>query len=199
MKKTTRRASAAMIAIAAAAGLVLVSGSPAGAVRPLAQATLHNAAGATIGTVVFSGSGSHADRVEVNLTLPADAPGIGAYHGFHIHTVGSCDAAFTAALGHWNLNVGATHGNHTGDLSSVLVGPDGTASMTFETPRFNVADLFDADGSAVILHAGVDNFGNVPIVSGKYEDPSSWYGSATGTGATGDAGARYGCGVVQPA
>jgi Cu-Zn family superoxide dismutase len=199
MNKATRRAAAAIVAMAAAAGLILVSSSTAGAVRPLAQATLRNAAGAAIGTVVFSGSGSNAERVEVQLTLPTDAPGLGSYHGFHVHTVGSCDSSFAAAMGHWKLDAASTHGSHTGDLPSILIGPDGTASATFETARFDVTDLFDADGSAVILHAGVDNFGNVPIVAGKYEDPNSWFGSATGTAATGDAGTRYGCGIVQPA
>jgi superoxide dismutase, Cu-Zn family len=81
----------------------------------------------------------------------------------------------------------------------VLVAPDGSASLRFETHRFDVTQLFDGDGSAVVLHAGADNFGNVPIEPGKYEDPSQWYSAPTGTATTGDAGGRYGCGVVQPA
>jgi len=199
MTTRTRRASAVLLALAAAAGAVIVTGSGAGAVRPLAQATIRNATGDAIGTVVFSGSGSNAERVEVNLALPSGAPGLGAYHGLHVHAAGACDAPFTTATGHWNLVAGATHGSHTGDLPSVLVAADGRASATFETSRFSIDDLFDGDGSAVILHAGVDNFGNVPITTGKYEDPNGWYGSSTGTGATGDAGTRYGCGIVQRA
>ena len=50
-----------------------------------------------------------------------------------------------------------------------------------------------------MLHAGVDNFGNVPLDPGKYVDPNGWYTSPTGTANTGDAGARYGCGVVEAA
>ena len=199
MHKATKVAGAAVVVIAAAAGLVLMTTSTAGAVRPLATATLQDADGTVLGTVVFSGSGSNAERVDVELALPSTALGLGSYHGLHIHAVGSCVAPFTTALGHWKLDASSTHGNHTGDLPSVLVAPDGTASASFATPRFNVADLFDADGSAVIVHVGADNFGNVPIGGGKYEDPNSWYGSATGTGNTGDAGTRYGCGVVQPA
>jgi Cu-Zn family superoxide dismutase len=85
----------------------------------------------------------------------------------------------------------------TGDLASVLVAADGTVHAQFETQRFDVNQLFDADGSAVVLHAGPDNFGNVPIGGGKYEDPNNWYNAATGTANTGDAGSRYGCAVVQ--
>jgi superoxide dismutase, Cu-Zn family len=200
MTKTTRRATTALVAMAAAAGVLITTGSTAGAVRPLARATLRDVAGSAIGTVVFSGSGANAERVTVELALPAGAPGLGSYHGFHIHTVGSCGAAFAEAAGHWNTVAGAKHGSHTGDLSSILVAGDGTASATFDTQRFSVSDLFDSDGSAVILHAGPDNFGNVPISSGKYEDPNDWYNTAPGgTGFTGDAGSRYACGIVERA
>jgi Cu-Zn family superoxide dismutase len=184
----------------ATAALVVAGGGPASASKPLARVALVNAAGAPVGEVVFKGEGDHADRVEVELALPAGAPGLGVHHGLHVHTVGTCTApTFASAGGQWNLVAGATHGHHTGDLPSVLVSPAGTATAEFETHRFDVTQLFDADGSAVVLHAGVDNFGNVPLGGGKYEDPNGWYGSATGTANTGDAGGRYGCGVVQPA
>ncbi len=133
----------------------------------------------------------------VDLRLPADAPGLGSFHGLHVHTTGACVAPFTTAGGHWNLS-GATHGSHTGDLPSVLVANDGRARMVFQTHRFRVSQLFDADGSAVVLHVGADNFANVPLGGGKYEDPNGWFNSAdpAGTARTGDAGSRYGCGVV---
>ena len=50
-------------------------------------------------------------------------------------------------------------------------------------------DLFDADGSAVIVHAGPDNYANIPT---RYTGPVP---DAT-TLATGDAGGRVACGVV---
>ena len=199
MKRFTQTTAAVAIAAATAGAAVFaMQVHPAGAVRPLARAVLHNAAGAEIGTVTFSGSGAHAERVEVSLALPADGPGLGGYHGLHVHAVGACTAPFTSAGGHWNLTAGATHGSHTGDLPSILVGPDGTASASFETHRFNVAGLFDGDGSAVVLHAGADNFGNVPISETRYADRNGWYTAAGGTAATGDAGSRYGCGIVEP-
>ena len=91
------------------------------------------------------------------------------------------------------------HGSHTGDFPSILVGPDGRGRAEFETPRFDVGQLFDADGSAVVLHAGPDNFAHVPIGGGKYEDPNNWFNNVdpAGTARTGDAGGRYGCGVVE--
>ena len=173
------------------AGVVLVTamGSPASAARPLARATIVDQSGAVVGEVVFKGEGRFADRVEVELDLPAGAPGLGAYHGLHVHTTGTCTAPFTSAGGHWNPS-GAAHGHHAGDLPSVLVSPDGEVYAEFETHRFDVAELFDADGSAVVLHVGPDNFANIPAT----------YGSANATTlATGDAGGRYGCGVVTAA
>lgn len=134
----------------------------------------------------------------VELTLPAGAPGLDAFHGFHVHSVGDCVAPFTSAGGHWNLT-GASHGGHTGDMPSVLVGPNGVAAGRFATQRFDVDQLFDADGSAVVLHTGPDNFGNVPLAPDRYQDQTGWYNTApAGTAFTGDAGMRYGCGVVRP-
>lgn len=196
-----RRATAGLATVvgtAAVLAVVATGGSPAAASRPLARAVLHNQAGTAIGEVVFKGEGHHADRVEVSLALPANAPGLGSYHGLHVHTVGACTApGFTSAGGHWSLTA-ATHGSHTGDLPSVLVGTDGKAYAEFETHRFDVTDLFDSDRSAVVLHEGVDNFGNVPLGLGRYQDANGWYTATGGTAATGDAGPRYGCGVVEP-
>jgi len=189
------------IAVTSILGIVAIgiASTPAGAVRPLARAALHNAAGVKIGTVEFKGTGTNAERVEVEIALPAGDPGGGTYHGLHVHTVGQCVAPFTSASSHWNLVTDAKHGHHTGDLPSVLIGSDGKAYAEFETHRFDVTELFDGDGSAVVLHAGPDNFGNVPIASDRYADPNNWYNAATGTGATGDAGSRYACGVVTSA
>jgi superoxide dismutase, Cu-Zn family len=197
--KPTRLVGAAAAAAALGVAAVMVLSAPANASRPLARAELQNATGEVIGKVTFKGHGHHADWVEVKLDLPASAPGLGSYHGLHVHTVGQCTAPFTTAGGHWNLETGAIHGSHTGDLPSILVGPTGHARAKFETHRFDVSQLFDADGSAVVLHISPDNFANVPIVAGKYEDPNNWFNNVdpAGTARTGDAGGRYGCGVVN--
>ena len=189
-----RRAAAAVVALTLA-GLVLVTISPpASAGKPLARATLVNAAGVTIGEVVFKGPGKYADRVEVEISSSA-VPNLGMFHGFHIHTTGTCDGSttppFTSAGPHWSPTV-ADHGAHKGDLPSVLITAQGKTYAEFETDRFNVTELLDAapggDRSAVILHAGADNFANVPATYGT-TNPT--------TLATGDAGSRYACGVVR--
>ena len=59
---------------------------------------------------------------------------------------------------------------------------------TFETDRFTVDQLFDADGSAIIVHANADNYANIPAV----------YGAPNATTlSTGDAGARFACGLID--
>ena len=70
----------------------------------------------------------------------------------------------------------------------LLVKADGTAEVTEQTDRFTVDQLFDGDGSAVIVHANADNYANIPAV----------YGTPNATTlATGDAGARFACGVIE--
>ena len=201
MKTTrSRRAAAAVVAIAIAGIAMVAMNSPAAAAKhPMARATLFNTAGEKVGEVVFKGPGKYADVVEVKMVAPA-APNPGSFHGFHIHTTGVCNPApsgasnvpFGSAGGHWNPT-GADHGAHKGDMPSALMTAEGEVSTKFETDRFNVTELIDAagDGSAVIVHVGRDNFANIPV------DP---YGGPNATTlATGDAGGRYACGVVQAA
>ena len=56
----------------------------------------------------------------------------------------------------------ASHGAHAGDLPPLLVNANGTASAAFETDRFTIAQLRDADGSALMVHAGPDDFADIP-------------------------------------
>ena len=179
---------------------IVVLGSPAGAApQPLARTTLVDATGVEIGKVMFKGQGKYADRVRVDIVAPT-APNLGGFHALHIHTTGECNPApsgttlvpFGSAGGHWNPTL-QPHGAHLGDLPSVLLTPAGETYAEFETARVDVAALFDADGSAVVLHAGPDNFANIPIRSAYPEGPDQ------ATLATGDAGGRYACGVVEPA
>jgi Cu-Zn family superoxide dismutase len=110
------------------------------------------------------------------------------FHGFHVHTTGRCDPpAFTSAGGHLNPS-GAGHGDHAGDLPSLLVNEDGRGMLAAATDRFSLSDLRDSDGSAVMVHSGRDNFANIPA---RYGGPDQE------TLATGDAGSRLACGVVR--
>ena len=148
-----------------------------------ARAVLHDAAGQRIGSVKLEQDG---DSVKMKVEVEGAAPG---FHGFHVHGVGMCVAPFTSAGGHYNP-LAATHGNHAGDLPVLFVDADGEAEARFATDRFALDDLLDADGSSFILHAGRDNYANIP--TDRYDpDPD------TATLATGDAGARSACGVIE--
>ena len=98
-----------------------------------ATATLVDGEGAKVGKVTlyqWRGKVTVAGRVK-GLT-----PG---FHGFHIHAVGKCEGpAFTTAGGHFKTD-GQNHNAHAGDLPSLLVNADGTASAAFETDRFSIA------------------------------------------------------------
>jgi Cu-Zn family superoxide dismutase len=116
------------------------------------------------------------------------------FHGFHVHAVGECVPPFTSAGGHYNP-AGAVHGDHAGDMPVLLVNSDGTAQLRFTTERLTVEDLFDTDGSAIIVHAAPDNYANIP---GRYHSHTEdVFGPDSATLATGDAGGRLACGLAQ--
>lgn len=112
------------------------------------------------------------------------------WHGFHIHTVGLCEdteaGPFLQTAGHWDLE-GVNHPDHTGDMPMLLVLDDETTYLQFVTDRFEVSDMFDEDGTAVIVHSGPDNYANIPE---RYGGPDET------TLAVGDAGSRVACGEV---
>jgi Cu-Zn family superoxide dismutase len=146
---------------------------------PLAQAShavavLHNADGVEVGRATVA---DVAGGMRVTLDAHALPPGT---HGAHIHAVGRCDApAFQTAGGHWNPT-GARHGAmnpqgpHEGDLPNLIVGSDGHGTIGVVAPGGSVAALLDADGAAIVVHAGADDL---------MTDPA------------GNSGARIACGV----
>ena len=157
--------------------------APARAWNLSADAKLHNTDGNQVGKVRLTQerNGNVAIQVRVH-DLP---PG---FHGFHMHAVGECISPFTSAGGHFDLDE-HTHKDHSGDFPVLLVNADGTANAKFNTNRFAVADLFDANGSAIIIHANPDNYTNIPTRYAAEPDAT--------TLATGDAGDRIACGVVE--
>jgi Cu-Zn family superoxide dismutase len=122
------------------------------------------------------------------------------FHGFHVHETGTCEPQsanpsdpamvgdFLSAGGHLSSEEQA-HSDHLGDLSSLLAHKDGTATLTVTTDRLTEQDLLDADGSAVMVHAGSDNFGNIPE---RYAPA----GTDEMTDDTGDSGGRVACAVL---
>ena len=102
--------------------------------------------------------------VELTVTVSGLKPGT---HGIHLHAIGKCEApAFTAAGGHFdpgpagNMDPDANHPFHMGDIPQLTAGATGKATMKVVTTRVTLSDgplsLFDADGSAVIVHGNPD-------------------------------------------
>lgn len=189
------------VALVFIAGSAMVANAGGDSSGPEARAKLRDASGAVVGELWLQRVGG---KISVRAVVSGLAPG---FHGFHIHTTGTCDPSipvgqtspFTSAGGHLNLVTGATHGMHSGDQPVLLVNADGTASARFQSDRYSIADLFDADGSAFIVHAGSDNYANIPT---RYLSSTPIALGQTGpdaaTSATGDAGSRVACGVIKP-
>lgn len=187
---TFRRACAAALLIT---GLIGIGGASAQDNDEFARATLYTADGVEVGSVSFA---DYSYEEAGAIGIWAEVHGLEAgFHGFHIHAVGSCDATterpFSSAGGHMHHeDDGATHGQHAGDLPSLLVLSGGRGLLATATDSFTIEQLLDEDGSAVIIHAGADNFGNIPL--DRYDpDPDET------TLNTGDAGGRIVCGVVE--
>ncbi len=154
-----------------------------------AAARVTNAAGTRLGIVRFA---SKDGKVLVRARFSGLTPG---FHGFHVHAVGICEPPFTSAGGHLNSAAGTNHGAHAGDMPPLLVASDGTASVRFTTDRFTLDQLFDSDGSSVIVHADPDNLAHIP--ARYHSHAEEVFGPDSQTRATGDAGGRTGCGVIQ--
>jgi len=162
------------------------AGEPAHAQAEQALAVLYTDAGVSVGVVAFT---QEEDAVLVRADVANLPPG---FHGFHVHTSGVCDAAtnFTSAGGHLDHGVGRLpDGGLPGDLPNLYVQADGTGMLSFRHDRFPVAALLADSGRAVVVHAGPDNFRNIPGRYGVTVDQS--------TLDTGDAGARIACGVIR--
>ena len=175
----------AVLATSSLSGGLFAQGAQS-ADKRLARATLVNAAGQTVGSVRFERRGK-SRALTVSVRARRLSPG---FHGFHVHTVGTCEApSFMSAGPHLNP-AGGGHPAHAGDMPPLLVMSGGTAEARFKTDRFSLAALRDADGSAVMIHALADNHANIPTE--RYDpDPDAT------TLATGDAGARAACGPVR--
>jgi len=170
---------AAVIAVLAAAA---ATGVLAGGARH-ASARFIDATGATVGwaKLVEDGDGT----VHVNVHVDGIAPGL---HGIHIHAVGACAPTFAASGGHYNPflhqhGLENPAGPHAGDLPNLSVNTAGIGHLDATTDRVTIgsgpATLFDADGSAFIIHANQDD-------------------QVTDAG-NGGSGARIACAVIEPA
>jgi Cu-Zn family superoxide dismutase len=184
------------LAVCGAAGIAVAANDTSGKAKPgSAVARLNDQKGNFIGTVWLL------PRPGGKLAVRASLSWLGeGFHGFHIHTVGKCEAPFTTAGAHLNP-AGVAHGSHAGDLSPLAVGRNGTAWLEFQTDRFTVDELMDADGSAIVVHASPDNLANIPARYHSHtpDASSTTFGADSSTTGTGDSGDRIACGVVQRA
>jgi Cu-Zn family superoxide dismutase len=144
-----------------------------------AKADLLNTKGAPVGTATFS---EKSNGVQLALKASNLPPGL---HGFHIHSVGRCEAPdFKSAGPHFNPE-GKQHGwdnprgHHLGDLQNLNVGPGGNANIKILVPGVTLGEgpnsLFHEGGTSLVIHEKPDD--------GK-TDPA------------GNAGARIACGVI---
>jgi Cu-Zn family superoxide dismutase len=179
---------AAVLLAAVLATVPTASDAQEGAER--AVAALVDDGGEDAGEVGFADVGD--GRTFVYAELDLERVSDGGFHGFHVHENASCEDGFAAAGGHYDLG-GADHGAHAGDMPVLLAdGETGDAVAGFVIERFTVDELLD-EGTAVIVHERADNYANVPD---RYESDGET-GPDGDTLATGDAGARVACGVVE--
>jgi Cu-Zn family superoxide dismutase len=143
------------------------------------SAALMDASGQVVGTATLT---QVAGGVRIAAQLRNLPPGA---HGFHIHAVGSCQPPdFTSAGGHFNPTnrqhgLRNPAGPHAGDLPNLAVAPNGTANYATTNAMVTLGpgpnSLFDADGSALVIHADPDD---------EVTDP------------TGNSGGRIACGTI---
>jgi Cu-Zn family superoxide dismutase len=110
-------------------------------------------------------------------------------HAIHIHEKGVCDAAggFASAGGHFAPG-GTKHGfkdamgPHAGDMPNQFAGAGGDLRAQMLNRSVTLGEtgegaLFDADGSALVIHGGADDYASQP---------------------SGAAGPRVACAVIAP-
>lgn len=145
----------------------------------VARVDLRQANGTPAGTAILTAAG---DKLTLSVAAIGLAEGL---HGLHLHMVGACDGpAFTTAGPHLNP-AGHQHGtsnpagSHLGDLPNLVIGKQGAGAISADLagPRAAAeAAIFDADGTALVIHAGADDYTT---------DPS------------GSSGARIACGIIK--
>lgn len=171
------------IALSLCTGLLLNGCSTATNLQSAAQGTavLIGATGQPTGAALLTISREGAMQLAIEVTglKPQHR------HGVHLHTTGTCQApAFASAGPHLNPN-GRKHGlenpagSHLGDLPNLIADDHGTARIAATLPGDPAAllqQLFDQDGTAIVLHADADDLRT---------DPS------------GNSGARIACGTMR--
>lgn len=148
---------------------------------PRTTVELKDAQGQSVGTVTLTQEGDVVHFVGNFTNLP---PGT---HGIHVHAVGACTPDFAAAGPHFNPamkqhGLENPAGAHAGDLPNITVGADGSGTLDYKNTTLSLLaganSVYDADGSALIIHANADDYKTDPA---------------------GNSGARIACGVIPAA
>lgn len=158
--------------------------------------------GVDVATAKFEFDNGYVTITIQNTGLGQLTPG---FHGVHIHSVGKCEPDSVAPTGGapGNFNSAGPHYQapghsgmpESGDLTSLQVRKDGAALLVTTTDAFTKEDLTSGAGSAIVIHAGPDNFGNIPPE--RYNQVNGAPGPDATTMSTGDAGKRVACGVIR--
>ncbi len=178
MTNPVKAATTGAISLAIALSLGACASVPPEQGDALGTATLVDTRGSPTGEARLVRVG---DSVELSVTAQGLTPG---EHGLHLHTTGRCTLPdFTSAGGHLNPTNQAhgllgNDGSHLGDLPNLVAGANGSASTQVRidaAPGYALDQIFDADGTAIVIHSGPDD--------GR-TDPS------------GNSGSRVACGVM---
>ncbi|KAL9381994.1 hypothetical protein Peur_025029 [Populus x canadensis] len=107
-------------------------------------------------------------------------------HGFHIHALGDTTNGCNSTGPHFNplkKDHGAPCDNerHAGDLGNIIAGSDGVAEVSIKDFQIPLSGMHSILGRAVVVHADPDDLGK---------------GGHDLSKATGNAGARVGCGII---
>ncbi len=162
-------------------GLALSASLPAAALgseiasERTAEATIQDRHGNTVGKTTLHQT---PNRVLLHASFAGLPAGV---HGFHLHATGTCEPPFKSAGGHFNPR-GSAHGllveegPHAGDMPNIHVPESGELELEVLTLVDRLEDLLDADGAALVIHEGADDYESQP---------------------SGAAGSRIACGVVE--
>ena len=191
----TRRLSGGILVVAVAAVVVVVLLAIAFYVNRTAARTaseltaaavMSSPSGDDMGVVTFR---QEADLVLVAVDVRGLTPG---GHAVAVHSVGKCAPDFQAAGDHFSASESGwsfvhpnwkretKFGDHGGDLPNIYAHSGGSARADFLTDGFALSadaghSIFDADGSAVVIH-------EKPLIYGVAE---------------GNTGSRVACGVIS--
>ncbi len=130
--------------------------------------------------IEFENASGRAVRVIVHITGDPQVLTPGR-HGIHLHAVGQCEQPFASAGGHYdpgpagNPDPDANHPFHMGDLPNLIVDAHGVGDLDAVTSRVTLTEgpvtVFDADGTAIIVHKNADQGTTAPSKSGLSGGP----------------------------